>query len=137
MVKQYSTKTKQELQFYRKCYDGDVALNSIRCPDNRYDIDHNLENIVYLELIYRGYNVMTYDNARKEIDFLASKAGKEYLVQVAHSVVDDKAYQREFGAFGGLDNARQKILITTDEIDYSTSTVRHISLKDFLEAESL
>ena len=137
LMKQYSTKTKQELKFYYKCYDGDVALNSIRCPDNRFDIDHNLENIVYLELIYRGYNVMLYDNAGKEIDFIASGSGKEYLIQVAHSVISDKAYQREFEAFNGLDNARQKILITNDDMDYSTSTVRHIRLTDFLESESL
>ena len=137
LMKQYSPKTKQELQFHKKCYDGDVSLNSIRCPDNRFDIDHNLENIVYLELLWRGYSVKLYDNAGKEIDFIASKAGKEYLVQVAHSVVDDKAYQREFSAFNGLDNSRQKILITNDDMDYSTSTVRHIKLKDFLESEEL
>ena len=133
LVSQYSTKTKQELQFHKKCYNGDVALNSIRCPGNRYDLDHNLENIVYLELLYRNYQVKMYDNAGKEIDFIASKAGKEYLIQVAHSVIDDKAYQREFNAFNGLDNARQKILITNDDMDYSTSTVRHMRLIDFLE----
>ena len=132
LIRQYSTKTKQELQFHKKCYNGDVALNSIRCPGNRYDLDHNLENIVYLELLYRNYQVKMYDNAGKEIDFIASKAGKEYLIQVAHSVVDDKAYQREFNAFNGLDNARQKILITNDDLDYSTSTVRHMRLIDFL-----
>ncbi len=137
MMKQYSAKTKQELQFHKKCYDGDVSLNSIRCPDNRFDIDHNLENIVYLELVWRGYSVKLYDNAGKEIDFIASKTGREYLIQVAHSVIDEKAYQREFKAFNGLDNARQKILITNDDMDYSTSTVRHIKLKDFLEAEEL
>ena len=132
LIRQYSTKTKQELQFHKKCYNGDVALNSIRCPGNRYDIDHNLENIVYLELLYRNYQIKMYDNAGKEIDFIAAKAGKEYLIQVAHSVIDDKAYQREFNAFNGLDNARQKILITNDDMDYSTSTVRHMRLIDFL-----
>ena len=137
LMKQYSTKTKQELQFHKKCYDGDVALNSIRCPDNRFDIDHNLENIVYLELLYRNYSVKLYDNNGREIDFIASKAGKEYLIQVAHSVVDEKAWNREFEAFNGLDNARQKILITNDDMDYSTSTVRHIKLQDFLEMEEL
>ena len=40
-------------------------------------------------------------------------------------------------AFNSLDNARQKILITNDEIDYSTSTVRHIRLKDFLLVDDL
>ena len=137
LVKQYSTKTKQELQFHKKCYNGDVALNSIRCPDNRFDIDHNMENIVYLELLYRNYTVKMFDNGGKEIDFIASKAGKEYLIQVAHSVVDEKAWQREFDAFNGLDNARQKILITNDDMDYSTSTVRHIRLRDFLELDEL
>ena len=137
LVKQYSVKSKQELQFHKKCYDGDVALNSIRCPNNRYDIDHNLENIVFLELLYRGYNTKVYDNAGKEIDFIASKSGKEYLIQVAHSVIDEKAYQREFNAFNGLDNSRQKILITNDDMDYSTSTVRHIRLKEFLESDNL
>lgn len=133
LIRQFSTKTKQELQFHKKCYNGDVALNSIRCPNNRYDIDHNLENIVYLELLYRNYQVKMFDNVGKEIDFIAAKAGKEYLIQVAHSVIDDKAYKREFDAFNGLDNARQKILITNDDMDYSTSTVRHIKLIDFLE----
>lgn len=137
LIKQYSPKTKQELQFHKKCYNGDVALNSIRCPDNRFDIDHNMENIVYLELLYRNYNVKMYDNGGKEIDFIASKAGKEYLIQVAHSVLDEKAWHREFEAFNGLDNSRQKILITNDEIDYSTSTVRHIRLQDFLESDEL
>lgn len=46
---------KIELSYYAKIYDEDVALNSIRCPDNRYDLTHNLENIVYNELIYMGY----------------------------------------------------------------------------------
>jgi predicted AAA+ superfamily ATPase len=81
--------------------------------------------------------VKIYDNAGKEIDFIASKAGKEYLIQVAHSVIDEKAYQREFNAFNGLDNSRQKILITNDDMDYSTSTVRHIRLRDFLESDDL
>ena len=133
LIRQFSTKTKQELQFHKKCYNGDVALNSIRCPNNRYDIDHNLENIVYLELLYRNYQVKMFDNVGKEIDFIAAKAGKEYLIQVAHSVIDDKAYKREFDAFNDLDNARQKILITNDDMDYSTSTVQHIKLIDFLE----
>ena len=65
------------------------------------------------------------------------QAGKENLIQVAHSVIDEKAYQREFNTFNGLDNSRQKILITNDDMDYSTSTVRHIRLRDFLESDDL
>ncbi|NMA93510.1 MAG: ATP-binding protein, partial [Clostridiales bacterium] len=132
-LKLYSPKTKQELNFYRKSYNADVSLNSIRCMDKRFDLDHNIENIVYNELIYLGYNLYVFKNSNREIDFLAKKDNMEYLIQVAYSVVDEKAYAREFRAFNGLDNSRQKILISNDDIDYSTSTVRHISFKDFLE----
>lgn len=136
-VKQYSTKTKRELSYYAKLYNADVAFNSIRCIDNRFDLTHNLENIVYNELIYMGYDIYVYNNAGKEIDFLAQKGNKKYYVQVAYSVAEDKAYNREFEAFKGIDNLSQKILITNDEIDYSTSVVRHIKLKDFLRMQDL
>lgn len=136
-VKQYSTKTKRELKYYSKIYNADVALNSIRCMNNRYDLTHNLENIVYNELIYMGYELYVYNNDGKEIDFLASKDGKQYFVQVAYSVAEDKAYTREFAAFKNIDNLSQKIIITNDDIDYSTSIIRHIKLKDFLMMESL
>lgn len=136
-VKQYSTRTKKELSYYAKIYDADVAFNSIRCMDNRFDLTHNLENIVYNELVYMGYNIWVYNNSGKEIDFLAQKGNKKYYIQVAYSVAEDKAYEREFEAFKGIDDLSQKILITNDDIDYSTSVVRHIKLKDFLVMSSL
>ena len=131
-VRQYSTKAKKTLSFYIKIYDADVSFNSLRCLDNRFDLTHNLENIVYLELVYMGYDIQVYNNGGKEIDFLAQCGNKDYFIQVAYSVADDKAYTREFAAFKNIDNLSQKILITNDDIDYSTSTVRHIQLKDFL-----
>ncbi len=79
-----------------------------------------------------GYEISVYSNKGKEIDFRAEKDGKVYLVQVAYSVAEDKAYDREFSAFSGIDNSVKKIIITNDEIDYSTSTVYHYKLKDFL-----
>ncbi len=136
-VKQYSPKTKKELSYYSKIYNADVCFNSIRCMNNRFDLTHNLENIVYNELIYMGYEVYVYNNNGKEIDFLASKGAKQYYVQVAYSVAEEKAYQREFNAFKNIDNLSQKIIITNDDIDYSTSVVKHIKLKDFLMMESL
>ena len=72
-----------------------------------------------------------------EIDFLATKDRKQYFIQVAYSVAEDKAYAREFDAFKNIDNLSQKIIITNDDIDYSTSTIKHIKLKDFLVMTSL
>ncbi len=136
-VPQYSRKVKRSLAYLYKLYDSDVCFNSLSILNNRFDLDHNLENIVYNELLYRDYTVMVYDNNGKEIDFYASKNGKEYYIQVAYSVVDDKAYKREFSAFENIDYLSQKIIITADEIDYSTSLVRHISLKNFLGMKEL
>lgn len=136
-IKPYSTKTKQELAYKFKVYDEDVSFNSIRCFDGKFDLDHNLENVVYNELIYMGYDVFVLNSNEKEIDFRAKKDNKIYLIQVAYSVVDEKAYEREFAPFNQIDNSCQKILITTDDVDFSTSTVRHIKLKDFLLMEEI
>ena len=136
-VKPYSSKTKSELKYYYKIYNADVSFNSIRCIDNRYDLTHNLENIVYNELIYMGYNVNVYYNGNYEIDFLAQNDGKKYYIQVAYSVENDKAYDREFRAFSNLDYSCKKILITNDALDYSTSTVIHLKFKDFILMEDL
>lgn len=82
-VRQYSAKTKKLLNFYTKIYNTDVAFNSLRCPDNRFDLTHNLENIVYHELLYMKYDIWVYNNAGREIDFLARSGNKNYFIQVA------------------------------------------------------
>ena len=52
-------------------------------------------------------------------------------------MADEKTYNREFSAFANIDNLSQKIIITNDDIDYSTSVIKHIKLKDFLLMKSL
>ena len=133
----YSPKAKAKLNYYYKLYNEDVSLNSIRLSGNRYDLTHNLENIVLNELIYMGYEVSVYSNKGREVDFRAVRDGKTFLVQVAYSVAEDKAYEREFSAFSGIDNTMKKIIITNDDVDYSTSTVYHYKLKDFLQMDEL
>lgn len=136
-VKKYSAKSKRELEYYLKVYDEDVALNSIRVMNNRYDLTHNFENVVYNELLYMSYNLQVYHNGSQEIDFVANKGNKQYYIQVAYSVAEEKSYEREFGAFAKLDNSCQKIVITNDDIDFSTSTVRHIRFQDFVQMDEL
>ena len=133
----YSPKAKAKLNYYYKLYNEDVSLNSIRLSGNRYDLTHNLENIVLNELIYMGYEVSVYSNKGREVDFRAVRGGKIFLVQVAYSVAEDKAYEREFSAFSGIDNTMKKIIITNDDVDYSTSTVYHYKLKEFLWKDEL
>ena len=136
-VPKYSTKAKRELSFFAKIYNEDVSFNTIRQHHGRFDLTHNLENVVYNELMYMGYAVNVYTVGDREIDFLASKEGKEYLVQVAYSIAEESTYEREFALFNRLDQSRKKIIITNDEVDYSTSTVEHIPLPRFLAMSSL
>ena len=136
-VPQFSTRAKRELAFYAKLYDEDVSFNTIRQINGRFDLTHNLENIVYNELIYMGYEVYVFTKDNREIDFLSQRGGKEYLVQVAYSVAEESTYDREFALFNVLDQSRKKVLITNDDFDYSTSTVQHIKLPDFLQMNSL
>lgn len=56
-IRPYSSKTKNELEFYFKIYNEDVSFNSLRCLNNKYDISHNMENIVFNELIYMDYSL--------------------------------------------------------------------------------
>lgn len=136
-VPQFSSRSKRELAFFAKIYDEDVSFNTIRQHDGRFDLTHNLENIIYNELIYMGYEVAVFTKGEQEIDFLASKDGKEYLVQAAYSIAAESTYEREFSLFNSLDQSRKKIIITNDDVDYSTSTVEHIKLKNFLLMDSL
>ena len=131
-IEKYSSKAKRELLYYEKLYLTDVCFNSLRVADRRFDLEHNLENIVYNELTYMGYKLQTFDNNDKEIDFIAYKDNKKYYIQVAYSILNEKTYDREMNAFANLDNSNRKIIITNDDNDYSTSTVSHIKLKDFL-----
>lgn len=134
-IKMYSTKVKRELSFYRKIYNGDVSFNSIRTHGNGYDLTHNFENVVYNELLYKGYDLMVYNDFGREIDFVAEKNNKKYYIQVAYSVAEEKARQRELSAFSHIDGIDKKILITNDNIDFSTSNVEHYNFERFLESQ--
>ena len=123
--------------YYFKLYNADVSFNSLRVTNSRYDITHNFENVVYNELIYMGYTLKVFKYNEKEIDFIATKNAKSHYVQVAYSVIDEKTYEREFALFKTLDNTKSKIIITNDDVDFSTGTVRHIKFKDLVYLEEL
>ena len=133
----YDIRGKRILSRKDKYYLMDLGLGQIYNTNKRPQYGAYLENIVYNELLYRGYDVSVGNNNGREIDFLAKKNNKQYFIQVAYSVAEEKTYNREFSAFSNLDNLSQKIIITNDDIDYSTSVVKHVKLKDFLLMNSL
>ena len=87
-------------------------------------------------VLFKKFSVLSVYR-EQEIDFYATKDGKSYLVQVAYSIADEDTYNREFALFNKLDQSMRKIIITNDDIDFSTSTVQHIMLKDFLSMNDL
>lgn len=102
------------------------------------EVSKMTDNVIYLNF-EKTSDFLKASDALGLVNYVNTnrKDGKEYYIQVTYSVVDDKAYKREFGAFSGIDSFSCKIVITADETDFSTSGVRHISLKDFLKMESL
>ena len=136
-VSQYSSRENRELKFYTKLYNADVALSALRRGEGAAELSCDIENTVYRELIFMGYSVVAYTCRSGEVDFLASRGNKKFFVQTAYSVADVNVRKRAFGAFREIDNLSQKILITCDNEDYSTSAVRHIAFKDFLLMTSL
>lgn len=79
-----------------------------------------------------GFELSVYNQNGQEIDFLAEKDGRKYFIQVAYSIAEQSTYDREFDLFNAMDQSNKKIIITNDDVDFSTSTVQHIKLKDFL-----
>lgn len=134
---QFSDEEGRELRYYRKLYAEDVAFDNLRRLDTPIDYARCLENIVYHELVFRGYSLAVYRKDGQDIDFLAEKDGKKLLIQAAWSVAEKDAYAREFAPLARTSYSSNKILITTDEADFSTATVKHIRLKEFLAGAEL
>jgi len=135
--KKFNHKLKRYLNFYEKYYSIDVGLVTLISKNTKIDIGYNLETIIYNELIYRGYDVFTYDINNKEIDFFVSKNTKKYYIQVAYTVIEEKTFNREIEPFRHVDNLYQKILITNDDFDFSIGTIKHIKLIDFLNCNDI
>ncbi len=132
-VSRYDIKGKQYLQTSDKYYATDVAMRYALLGRKNIDLGHILENIVYLELIRRGYKVYIGKNEDKEVDFVAmNKEGTTYI-QVAYSVRDSKTLERELGALETINDHYPKYLLTMDidpEVDYNG--IRKMNVLDWL-----
>ena len=91
-----------------------------------------LENIVYNELIARGYEVYIGKTDKGEVDFVVDNFGKREYIQVADFLSSDEVIKREFGAFDNIKDNYPKYVITMDKIEYSQNGIIHLNLEDFL-----
>ena len=91
-----------------------------------------LENLVYNELITKGYVVYIGKTKNGAVDFLALKDGNLKYIQVAYKLESDDTIQREFGAYDVILDNHPKYVISLDERDYSRNGIKHLNLLDFL-----
>lgn len=128
----YDIKGKQYLKSLEKYYLVDVGLRRLLLGDKYSDIGHILENIVYLELIRRGYRVSIGKIGDLEIDFVAENGDNRIYYQVAASVLDPSTFAREITPLKKVNDHYPKFIITMDELSINEDGIRQINVIDFL-----
>ena len=114
-VNRFDIKGKEYLKTQNKYFVADMGLRNAAIGYRQIEITHILENLIYLELLRRGYVVDIGKNRDQEIDFIARElSGNQYYIQVAYSTRDKATQERELSAFRLLDDGYKKILITMD-----------------------
>lgn len=126
---------KNLLSVREKYYVVDHGLREAVYGGNFQDIDQLLENIVYMELIRRGYKVTVGRNGEKEIDFIARKNTSKIYIQVTYLLESQNTIKREFGAYEGIKDNFPKYVISMDNFDMSRNGIKHWNIKDFLLAD--
>lgn len=123
---------KQLLQFQEKIYLTDHGFREALLGTNLRDINQVLENIVYLELLRRGYTVTVGRLGRSEVDLVA-KQGKDTLyIQVSYLLASEDTVQREFSVLEKIPDNYPKYVVTMDEIDRGRNGIKHVHIRDFL-----
>lgn len=131
-AERYDVKGKQHLKSLEKYYLVDVGLRRLILKDKHTDIGHILENIVYLELIRRGYRVHIGKVGNLEIDFVAETDDNRIYYQVAASVLDSNTFAREIAPLKKIADHYPKYIVSMDEVSINEDGIRQINVVDFL-----
>ena len=134
-VKREDLQGKQILASNEKYYIADHGIREAVFGGNMRDINLILENIVYLELLRRGYEVTVGRTGDKEIDFVCDKRGEKLYVQVTYLLASEETVNREFGAYDSIRDNFPKYVVSLDEFDMSRNGIKHRNIRDFLLAE--
>lgn len=128
----YDIHGKAVLKTLNKYYMTDLGIAQIK--NNNYEVNKSfaLENIVYNELLTRGYEVYVGKTKQGEIDFIATKTDEKIYIQVTYLLADDKVIKREFGAFDQINDNFPKYVISLDKKDFSQNGIIHKNTIDWL-----
>lgn len=128
-AKRYDANGKTYLKLLEKYYAADIGLRFLLLGQKANDVGHILENVVYLELIRRGYSVFVGKVDDTEIDFVAQNSQGNTYIQVSTSVRDENTLKRELRPLQALNDNYPKILLTLDEdpdCDYNGIQKRNV-----------
>ncbi len=128
----YDIRGKRILTKMDKYYLTDLGLGRIRNPGFKIEMGALLENVVYNELLLRGYEVYVGKTRKSEIDFIALKGQKKEYYQVAYYLYDQDVIDRKFGVFREVDDNYPKYVISFDKMDFSRDGIIHKNAVSFL-----
>ena len=132
-VSRYDIKGKNHLTTGSKYYLSDIGLRYYLLGSKNVDEGSILENIVYLELLRRGYEIYIGKNNDNEVDFVAiNEKGEEYY-QVSYTVKDKNTLERELKSLDNINDHNPKYLLTTDYVPYTSHNgIKQINVFDWL-----
>ncbi|MDO5832643.1 ATP-binding protein [Methanobrevibacter sp.] len=134
----FELKGKKEMKILGKYYLTDHGFHHALIEDNILKVTKILENIVYVELLRRGYKVNVGRNPdNTEVDFVCEKSGKYKYVQVSYRLTNEKTLSREITPLLRIPDKYESILITTEDHDFSKDGVKHLNIIDFLLGDDL
>jgi len=131
-VKRFNIVGKEILKTIEKQYAIDSGFRTINTNLVNYEDTFFLENIIYNELILRGYSVYTGKTYKGEIDFVAIDGNKKCFIQVSYLMPTEEIIRREFEAFKPIKDASPKYVLSLDKIDLSHDGIIHLNIEDFL-----
>ena len=134
-VERYDVRGKRILNGKYKYYLTDLGLGHIKNFGKRPQMGAYLENIVYNELVFRGYDVYIGNLKSAEVDFIATRFNEKIYIQVAYLLADDKVIDREFGAYKGIEDNYPKYVLSMDHFDFSQNGIIHKNVIDWLLEE--
>lgn len=126
---------KKLLQFHEKIYIADHGIREAVFGNNMRDINQTLENIVYMELIGRGYDVRIGKIGNKEVDFVALIGNSRIYIQVSYLLASDETVEREFSILESIPDNYPKYVVSMDEIDRGRNGIKHMNIREFLLME--
>lgn len=136
-AERYDVKGKEVMKSLEKYYLADTGLKNIVAGYTLENYGHSIENVVYLELLRRGYQVYVGRSGGKEIDFVAKSNEETRYFQVTETLIDKNTLEREVAPFRNTGDFYEKTIITADKT-YVTNFdgIKIVNLIDFLLSPS-